>query len=189
VSKKNIDLFTKHGVLTESSLRAREDIMYKDYIETIMLETTTLLEMIYSWVAPGIISDVTAGKAVSRNCAALSMSKQVSWVKCFWCSFSFCLQLGTHSSKSVNAYVNGKVKLLDQVLERTDELKKLHEDFPEHASPAEQAKYCRDKLKTQMLSVRDATDTAEKVIGHAAWPFPKYDELLYIHHPESDIEA
>lgn len=85
--------------------------------------------------------------------------------------------------------MNNKVKLLDAILERTDELKKLHEAFPEDADSREQSLYCRDKLKAQMLVVREVTDAAEKVVAHSAWPFPKYDDILYIHHPESDMEA
>lgn len=64
VSKKNLELFSKHGVLTESSLRAREDIMYHDYMETILLETTTLLEMMYTGVIPALIGDINQGKTV-----------------------------------------------------------------------------------------------------------------------------
>jgi len=92
----------------------------------------------------------------------------------------------TQSSALVQGYMNKKVQLLDQIIERTDELKRLHELFPHDGSPSEQAVYCRDKLKEQMLAVREVTDQAEKVVTHTVWPFPKYDDILYIHHPESD---
>ena len=70
----------------------------------------------------------------------------------------------TQSSALVQGYMNKKVQLLDQIIERTDELKRLHELFPHDGSPSEQAVYCRDKLKEQMLAVREVTDPADKVV-------------------------
>jgi len=64
ITPKNLELFSKYGILTEASLRAREDIMYSDYIETILLETTTLLEMMYTGIVPAMMGDITTGRAV-----------------------------------------------------------------------------------------------------------------------------
>lgn len=38
--------------------------MYSDYIETILLETTTLLEMMYTGIVPAMMGDITTGRAV-----------------------------------------------------------------------------------------------------------------------------
>jgi len=44
------------------------------------------------------------------------------------------------------------------------------------------AKYLCDKVKPQMLAVRQQVDLAEGLIDKDLYPFPTYDELIYSHH-------
>jgi len=157
-SKKNVALFSRHKVFSERGLQARKSIMYGDYIETILLETTTMLEMLYSNVIPACLEDVQRTKGMTM-------------------------------SGAVKEYAQEKIEVVEKIADRARALKKAYDSFPEEAEQAEQALYCRDNLKQKMTEAREVVDVSEKLITHALWPFPKYDEILYIHHPESDFDV
>jgi len=153
---KNVNMLKRYGVFNEETVQARESMMYHDYIEAVLIEVNTLLEMMYSHIIPACLQDQSEMNRVAKP------------------------------TQSVQEFITSKIQLTDQIVQRTDALKKAKEDFPENGSLSEQALYCRDVLKLGMSSIREVTDRAERIVAEKHWPFPKYDEILYTHHPEAD---
>ncbi|MEI7833155.1 MAG: glutamine synthetase type III, partial [bacterium] len=61
-----------------------------------------------------------------------------------------------------------------------DALAAKHAAVPEDVAVLETATYYRDKVLPAMLAVREAADTLENLVDDAAWPLPKYREMLFI---------
>ena len=54
IDKKNIDLFTRHAILTETEMRARYEIHLENYCKVSAIEANTLLEMAMRGVLPAV---------------------------------------------------------------------------------------------------------------------------------------
>jgi glutamine synthetase len=54
-SKKSIELFTKQGVLTESELKSRYEILAENYCKTIRIEALTMLELTKGEIIPACV--------------------------------------------------------------------------------------------------------------------------------------
>jgi glutamine synthetase len=54
-SEKNIALFAKHRVLSESEIRSREEILFNNYANTVHIESLTALDMARTEIFPSIV--------------------------------------------------------------------------------------------------------------------------------------
>ena len=52
IDKKNVELFTKHAVLTETEMRARYEIHLENYCKVSAIEANTLLDMAQRSILP-----------------------------------------------------------------------------------------------------------------------------------------
>ena len=55
INEKNINLFKKHGVLSESELRSRHEIFLENYSKTVIIEALTMADMIKRDVLPCVL--------------------------------------------------------------------------------------------------------------------------------------
>ena len=56
VDEKNVKLFTKHKVLTESECFSRFEILLENYSKTIHIEALTMIDLINKEVIPSVLS-------------------------------------------------------------------------------------------------------------------------------------
>ena len=54
IDRKNIDLFTRHAVLTETEMRARYEIHLENYCKVTTIEAKTLLDMVQRGILPAV---------------------------------------------------------------------------------------------------------------------------------------
>lgn len=57
-SPKNVELFSKHGVMTETEVKARREILEEKYVADIELEATCLLKMVETGLLPAAAKDL-----------------------------------------------------------------------------------------------------------------------------------
>ncbi len=55
ISDKNIDLLTKHGILTESEIHSRYEIVMDDYCKILRIEAKTMLDMARQEILPAVL--------------------------------------------------------------------------------------------------------------------------------------
>ncbi|MDY4999918.1 MAG: glutamine synthetase III, partial [Lachnospiraceae bacterium] len=55
VEPKNVKLFTKHGIFTESEIDSRYEILLENYVKTLHIEAKTLVDMLYHEFLPGTL--------------------------------------------------------------------------------------------------------------------------------------
>ena len=51
---KNVELFTKHGVMSEAEVRSRKEILFENYAKTINIEALTMIEMAERDILPAV---------------------------------------------------------------------------------------------------------------------------------------
>jgi glutamine synthetase len=92
--------------------------------------------------------------------------------------------LATFSGSSLGSSRGAKYAALEASV---DSLQSIVDAFPDDADVNAQARYCVDVIKPQMLAVREASDTAERLVEASKWPYPKYSEILFHHHFEEGL--
>jgi len=92
--------------------------------------------------------------------------------------------LSTFSGTSLGSQRAAKYAELESSV---DALQGIVDAFPDDADVNAQARYCVDVIKPQMLTVRDASDAAERLVEASKWPYPKYSEILFHHHGEEGL--
>ena len=155
VSKAVVTTFTKHKVLNERELKAREEINFEAYNKTINIEAQLMVLMANRYILP----------------AALEYTKQVGQAV-------VAAKAGGAPTRQGKALLSTVVKLSDKLKATSDVLAKALEHNGGNAHV--HAKYFRDKVIPLMVSLRDTGDALELNIPHEIWPLPTYREMLFI---------
>lgn len=158
VDEKNIKLFTKHGVFSESEMKSRCEILLENYCKTINIEALTMLDMLKKEIIPSICS-------YSHDLSETALSKKliISDIDC-------SLEINLISKiSSLSSYLYKKCEVLDNLLLDV----KLYTDIKKCSQ------YYKENIVTAMQDIRVLTDELELIIGKKYWPYPTYGELLY----------
>ena len=157
VLPKNIELLTRHGIYTESEIRARHEIHMEKYGKVITIEAATLIDMIRR----GILGACSAYAA--RLCDAAARKQAVEPpVPC-------------RTELTVARTVAG---LCDELADCTDALEAALHGVPDEP-PEKQLAYYRGTVVRRMEECRRRIDRLEPLVDRRFWPYPTYTELLF----------
>lgn len=56
IDDKNITLFTKHSVFSESEIRSRYEILMENYSKTVHIEALTMIDIVRKEIIPSVLS-------------------------------------------------------------------------------------------------------------------------------------
>ena len=155
--KKNIDLFTEFGVMSEIELRAREEIMFENYSNVIDIEAKTMVDITNKKIIPAIEAYLGELCATARDKqAVLGASAPVGLER---------RMISDLSRLAEDAFITAE-KLSDAA-KTASSLK----DYKEEAF------YYKDNVIPLMNSLRQAVDKAETIVPEAKWPLPSYGEM------------
>jgi len=158
ISEKNIKLFTKHNIFSESEIHSRYNIMLEEYIKVLHIEALTILDMTKRGIIPAVVEYLKDLTEVVKNKKAISSE--------FNCKLEESL-INTISDLAACLYKNVE-KLDNSILEAKNQDGLLNT-----------AKYYREVVFINMQELRSVIDNLETKIGKKYWPFPTYGELLY----------
>lgn len=158
ISKKNIDLFTKYGIYTESEVHSRYEIVLEEYSKTINIEAMTMSEMVKKDIIPAIMAYVSELSETAANKKAISSDLASD----FEVSMIQRLSLMTK-------VLYDKVAALDEALIAVREIEDI----------AENAKSYKNDILPIMQEIRATADEAELIVAKKYWPFPTYGDLLF----------
>lgn len=158
ISKKNIDLFTKYGIYTESEVHSRYEIVLEEYSKTINIEAMTMSEMVKKDIIPAIMAYVSELSETAANKKAVSPDLASD----FEVSMIQRLSLMTK-------VLYDKVAALDEALIAVREIEDI----------AENAKSYKNDILPIMQEIRATADEAELIVAKKYWPFPTYGDLLF----------
>ena len=154
VSDKNVDLVTRHGVFTETELRARYRIHLDAYNKVVAIEAKTMIDMALHQILPaalGYTRELCDGITVKKNLGLPSKA-----------------ETGLAASLSTGC---------DDLYEAVETLKQSLSQVPEAAEEA--ALHYRRVVQPRMEAVRAKADLLETLTDKSHWPFPTYSDLLF----------
>ncbi|MBQ1508680.1 MAG: glutamine synthetase III, partial [Erysipelotrichaceae bacterium] len=154
---QNVDVFTRHHVLTETELRSRYEIYLEKYHKTIRIEALTLVDMLQKDILPSVSRYVTALSENLLKREKLGLSTE-----------------GSYERKNLAAVLS----LTDGIVSDLEMLKG-ELDKKESGDHLKISFHYRKKVIPLMESIREKADELERIVGREYWPIPTYKELLF----------
>ena len=156
LDEKNIALYTRHKVFSETELHARYEILQENYRKVVRIEALTMIDMARKDILP----------AVSRYGAALATAldaKQRVGVN------------DTYERESAAQISSLTGEMYEKLLHLERELDAL----AAVCDSAEQSMFYKERILPAMAELRRVGDALESVTAAEYWPFPTYGELLF----------
>lgn len=158
ISDKNVALFKKHKVFTETEIHSRYDILTENYCKIINIEALTMLDIVRKDILPAVneyikeLSDTAAVKKAAISGINLDyeealIPKLASLVGCLY----------------------NKNEALDNLLLETKN----------YADITEAAKFYNKSIIPAMQELRAVADELESKVASKYWPYPTYGDLLF----------
>jgi glutamine synthetase len=157
VSKKSVELFTKHHVFTETELHSRYEILMESYCKTVNIEALTMVDMVKGLIMPACVD-------YQSELMCLLEKKKAS---------------GYFDSSLEEYLVSNISKLSASLLKKLTELEDTLLQTKEDRDIIAQARFFREKVFTAMVELRLTADELETLVARKYWPFPVYGEILY----------
>ena len=154
LSKKNIDLVTKHRIFTEAEFRARWEIQLETYIKTINIEALTSVDMIRHQILPA------AMRYTEQLSRSILSKQQIGLPK------KAEMRLAKRLSDACD-------KLYDACEQLSEDLKKVPADTKKAAD------YYGSVIVSDMNRAREQADILESLTDKSLWPYPTYSDLLF----------
>ena len=158
IDKKNIDLFTKHAVLTETEMRARYEIHLENYCKVTAIEANTLLDMAQRRILPAVArytGDLAKGMAHKQE-ADLA---------------GFC---------RIEDYTIRRLGLQGgQLLDVCQELSQALENAPAADGGIAAARWYRAEIASRTQKAGDLVSQLESATDASYWPYPTYADILF----------
>jgi glutamine synthetase len=154
---KNVDLFKRHGVLSESEILSRTEILLENYAKTVHIEALTALDMARMQILPGVIG------YQDFLLTELEKKKRVGF-------------LSTDPEEDLLLRINSHFTVFYEELSR---LESGLTTYPSSAPAKERALYAKDVLLDVTESLRRSADAMELLIGKQYMPYPTYEDILY----------
>ena len=156
--EKNVGLFSRFGVMSETEMRSRREIFFESYRKIKNIEARTMLEMTVRDIIPAVSkyigdlsSAVNAKRAAVKNVSVASESDIID-------------KLSSLLDRTYEAYA-----ALDRV-EKIAVTKTEEEDA---------AFYYKDSVIPKMEALRRVVDEMEILTSRDAWPMPTYGDITF----------
>ncbi|MGN1317257.1 MAG: glutamine synthetase III [Acutalibacteraceae bacterium] len=156
--KKNIDLYTKHGVYSEAEIKAHYEIKNEKYCKYLNIEVLTMIDMAKKDILPCISRQVheladtiTAKKSV---CDSIDTTYEETLVK----------RLSALSGEAFN---------------KVTELQELSKEVKSIKESDAAAIFYKNRIIPLMNELRAAVDEAETLCPSDKWCYPSYGQLLF----------
>ena len=158
LDKKNVELFTSHGVYTTTELEARHEVLLENYVKIVNIEALTMLDMAHKDILPAM-------SAYSKELADAALEKKKL------------------SEDIDTTYETETVKALGNLIGNTySNVRKLESDLytaKSITSSVELADFYKDFILADMSALRASADEMETMASSEKWPYPSYGDLLF----------
>jgi len=157
ISQKNIDLLSRHNVLSEAEVHSRYEIFVEEYSKTIHIEALAMVDIVKSEIIPACIG-------YQNELAELLVRKQT---------------LGGYDAVLESNLLGSISKLSSGLLEKLNVLEKVMLETDGYSDILEQARFYREKVFGGMQELRIIVDELETLVSKKHWTLPTYGEILF----------
>ena len=157
-AEKNIELFSRHGVMSETEIHSRVEILYENYAKLINIEAQAMVEMAARDILPAVnayTAEVAAGASAKTDfIATADVSMETELVE-------------TLSALVGKAYVTVK------------ELKAADAAALKEKKGVEMATAFAERVIPLMSELRCQVDEMETMTSNEYWPMPNYGDMMF----------
>lgn len=167
IDKKNLQLFTRHGVYTPVEVGSREEILLEEYAKTLRIEALTMLDMLRKLILPACTKfsrDLAEGVALKKQ-IGVDAPAEVEMVRKV-----------TDKTAALSA---AQDVLAHKVEAAKDVLTEAFAVAPGGVSARKLSRYYRDEVLPAMKEARKLADELENLVSKEYWPFPTYSDILF----------
>ena len=156
--EKNVELFTKYGVMSKTEMISRREIFFENYRKVKNIEAKTMLEMTVRDFIPAVSSYITElAEGINLKKSALKTADTS-------CEEGIMEKLSGLLGKTYEAY---------RALEAAEAKAVAIKDVEEAAL------YYTGTVEAKMLALRKYVDQMELLTKRSAWPVPTYGDLTF----------
>ena len=156
--EKNVKLFKKFGVMSETEMHSRREIFFECYRKIKNIEARTMLEMTIRDIIPAVSKYIG-----ELSCAVNAKVMAVKGINTT-CETELIEKLSELLSKTYDAY--GKlVKAEKAAVAKTDD--------------EEASFFYMSTVEAKMQALRKVVDEMETLTAREAWPMPTYGEITF----------
>ncbi len=155
IEQKNIDVFVKHNVFSETEIRSRYEIQLENYSKTVNIEAMTAIDMIRKDYIPAIVRYTT------KFATAIEAKNKFG-----------------NACKAEIAILGKLSTINDFIYDKSNELEEKATGAMKLSGKA-QADMFRSVIIPLMDELRTAVDNAEKITAKEYWPVPSYGDLIF----------
>ena len=158
LSEKNVELFTRHKVYTETELHARYEIKLDNYSKVLHIEAQTMLDMVWKDILP-------AASAYTKELAETVAAKKA---------------IGGGIDTSYEEKLEGHMSvLLASATKKAEALEYALMGVKDITDTLALARYYRDTIFAAMNELRIIVDEMETHCAAKYWPYPSYGDILF----------
>ena len=157
LAPKNIELFTRHKVYSETELRARYEIKLDSYCKVLHVEAQTLVEMSRKEILPAVSAFIRSLSETVRARQALDAEAPCRFER------EEIAQLSRH---------------VDEAYEKLLRLEGAIRALP-RGDTLDRALFYRDHVLSGMEDLRQNLDEMERLTAAEFWPLPTYGDLMF----------
>lgn len=171
-SPKNVALLGKLGIMNQSVVHARRNILLDSYVKAVSKEAHCLLTMTRTGILPALAQTLKMYRDANQD---------------------------TEDLEELFGELSAKLRELEGALEEAEHMDATSSSSNSSSSSSNdeddllkrKAAFVRDCVKAPMLAIRENyTDRLESHIARDMYPFPTYEDVLFSHvseHPEVEF--
>ena len=156
--KKNVELFEKHRILSESEIHSRMEILLENYCNIVHIEALTSIDIARKEIIPAVIGyqefllkEFNAKKSSGLNLACSLEENLIQKLSALSEKFALALDKLDADTCGYKGSWNNLTK----------------------------ARYCKKVLLEDMAVLRGSADEMELLVGKGFYDFPTYEDILY----------
>ena len=157
-----LDLFRATGVMTETEVRARQEVELETYVLNLQIEGRVLGELVYNYIIPAAIA---YQNELLENIAGLKDVYGAAHKKLGEAQLGILEQTAEHLQA-----LRKKTDAMVEARKKANLLRDIH---------GKARAYC-DSILPYFEEIRYHSDRLEGLVSDAHWPLAKYRELLFV---------
>lgn len=157
-TKKAIDIFVKHDVMSPKEVEARAEIRMESYIKRVQIEARVMGDLAINHIVPTAIAYQNKLIANANGLAGLGVDNK--------------------TTIQTIREISGHIEIIKNNVHNMIEARKKANKITDVHKRA--IAYCDDIKEKYFETIRDSVDKLELLIDDQDWPLAKYRELLFL---------